>query len=141
MAQFDYVGSDHDRFMVDVLGGPGLSIDAFGVHPNDYAIVEAVDFAAIEQNNGVVTVELLNEFGFDGGMDKFADLYVRSHIWHSYRYGLGGSKETLRSFLLRCYNKARMFHKGADVCFPPWEGNLVDYLLGYDMAWLVSVGW
>jgi hypothetical protein len=136
MANFIYSHSDLDRPLVDVIGGPGLNLESFGLDQDKYSKVEQVDYDLFEKKEKI-NDDFVKLYGFTS-FEDFMNCYCRCHIFNNY---ISKNKNSLYEFLMLYYSKALRFHHNDKIQFPPTNGNLLDYFKSYKPDWLLSIGW
>ena len=137
MANFNYDESNLYKPLKFVIG-ENLTIEEFGLTTQDYLKVDEIEFHLGHlDKNAEITDDLVQAYEFRD-LANFKDLLCRAHLWNNYCVRI---QKTVSEFLIHYRIKAAKFHPNDDIPNPSTNGNLLDYLKSYKIAWLISIGW
>lgn len=137
MEIFNYSHDELDIPFKDLYDGFDGPFD-FGITDDDYQRAEDVDFKYFEEWNETIDDELVQSMGFEDIQD-FKYVYAIAHIYNNIKSNNGN--QTMRDMLQFYYNKASRFFPDEEFDTPPENGNLLVYLLSFDLKHLFVIGW
>lgn len=142
---FRFSNADLGTTIVEFFGGPGHSVEHFGLSEEEYTSLYELDNDL--QGGAPFTIETLKRHGFRC-FDYVRVLYAKANLFNSYHVqekhpdaNEGLPPETVQSAMEWRYTKARICHPETSILAPPLEGNLVDYLSTFSIEQFVAVGW
>ncbi len=142
MDMYDYYPEDLDTRMGDLF--PSLELTdniieyfGYGITEKEYDKVFDVDFKYFEDWDMIISDDKVQREGFEDLTD-FKTVFVIAHIYRNRL--LYNGNQTLRDMLNYYYWKASYNFPYDLINPPPTSGNIVDYLLSYDLRYLFIIG-
>jgi hypothetical protein len=141
---FRFSSDDLPKKIVDFFGGPGLSVQHFGMSQKEYTSLYELNNELVEGDTP--SIKTLKKHGFHC-FDYVRMLYAKANIFNSYHVQEKNpndhdfSEETVFSTMEWRYTKACKFHPNISHVPPPTSGNLVEYLSNFTIEEFACIGW
>ena len=133
-SMFNFAEDDLDKTFTVLY--KGASLEDFGLKRGIYRACEVIDSNYHDVWNGKFYENSLELYGFRS-VNHFKEAYILARIYNALKYDPEG---TLRQYMIGHIDKVKL-HLNYEVCKVPNKGNLVEFLMQFNVEELICIGW